>query len=58
LGHLVDFLYSLRGEIMVKRTKGTKVKFIFQGLHMTHVILAYVYNLKLRILDTPFSIAF
>jgi len=39
LGNLVDFLYSLGGEITVKGTKGTTVKFIFQGLHMTHVIL-------------------
>jgi hypothetical protein len=33
------------GEIVVKGTKGTKVKIIFQGLHMTHVIFVLVYNL-------------
>jgi hypothetical protein len=27
-----------QGENVVKRTKGAKVKVIFQGLHMTHVI--------------------
>jgi hypothetical protein len=46
------------GEIMVKGTKATKVKFLFQGLHMTRVIHALVYDLKLCILDTPFNIAF
>jgi hypothetical protein len=30
------------GEIMVKGAKGAKVKVLFQGLHMTHVILALV----------------
>jgi hypothetical protein len=42
----------------VKGAKGTKVKFIFQGLYMTHVIFELVYNFKLYILDTPFNIAF
>jgi hypothetical protein len=41
---------------MVKRGKGTKVKVIFQGLHMTHVIYVLVYNLKVYILDTEFNI--
>jgi hypothetical protein len=45
-------------EITVKRTKGTKVIFFFQGLHMTHVISMLVYNLKFYILNTPFNIAF
>ncbi len=31
------------GEIMVKGTKGTKVKVLFQGLYMTHVIIALIY---------------
>jgi len=49
---------SNKGEITVKGAKGTKVKVFFQGLHITHVILALVYNLKFCILDTPFSTAF
>jgi hypothetical protein len=43
---------------MVKGAKGAKVKVIFQGLQMTHVICTLVYNLKLCISDTSFSIAF
>jgi len=46
------------GEIIVKGAKGTKVKVLFQGLHMTCVIPVLVYNLKFFILDTPFSTAF
>jgi len=46
------------GEIMIKGAKGAKVKVIFQGLHMTHVILALVYNFKFCISDSPFNIAF
>jgi Na+/H+ antiporter NhaD/arsenite permease-like protein len=46
------------GEIMVKWAKGAKVKIFIQILHMTCVITALVYNLKLCILDTPFNIAF
>jgi hypothetical protein len=38
------FLCVLWGEIMVKKAKGAKVKVIFQGLHMIHVIFALVYN--------------
>jgi hypothetical protein len=45
-------------EIPVKRARGTKVKILFQGLHMTHVISVLVYNLKFCILDTPFNTAF
>jgi hypothetical protein len=33
-------------EIMVKGARGTKVKVIFQELHMTHGIFGLVYNLK------------
>jgi hypothetical protein len=33
------------GEIMVKRAKDAKVKIIFQGLQMTHVIYVFIYNL-------------
>jgi uncharacterized membrane protein YagU involved in acid resistance len=38
--------------------KGAKVKVIFQGLHMTHVIFTLVYNLTFCILNTPFSTTF
>ncbi len=37
---------------MVKGAKGTKVKVLFQGLHVTHVIFMLVYNLKFCILNT------
>jgi len=33
-------------EITVKGNRGTKVKVLFQGLHMTHVIFTLVDNLK------------
>jgi hypothetical protein len=42
------------GEITVKGARGTKVKVFFQGLHMTCVIFALVY--KLRILYFEYSI--
>jgi hypothetical protein len=45
------------GENMVKRTKGAKVKIIFQRLHMTHVIFMLVYDLLFNILDTQFNTA-
>jgi hypothetical protein len=45
-------------EITVKRIREVKVNVNFQGLHMTHVIFALVYNLKFCILDTPFNVAF
>jgi hypothetical protein len=38
--------------------KGAKVKVIFQGLHMTHVIFVLVYNFKLCISGTPFNTTF
>jgi hypothetical protein len=41
---------------MVKGIKDTKVKGLFQGLHMTHLISMLVYNLKFCILDTQFNI--
>jgi hypothetical protein len=44
------------GEVMVKGARGAKVKIFFQGLHMTHVIFALVYNLKFCILDASFNI--
>jgi hypothetical protein len=44
------------GEVMVKGARGARVKIIFQGLHMTHVIFALVYNLKFCILDASFNI--
>jgi len=40
------------GENIIKGAKGAKVKVLFQGLHMTHVIPVLVYNLKFCILDT------
>jgi hypothetical protein len=43
------------GENMVKGTRGVKVKVLFQGLHMTHVISTLVYNLVFSILDTQFN---
>jgi hypothetical protein len=46
------------GEITVKGAKVAKVKVLFQGLHMTRVIFALVYNLKLCISDTPFNNVF
>jgi len=58
LGSFGTLLDEQVGEIMVKRAKGAKVKVLFQGLHMTHVIFALVFNLKFCILDTPFNIAF
>jgi hypothetical protein len=36
---------SMKGENMVKRPRGIKVKILFQGLHMTCVIFVLVYNL-------------
>jgi uncharacterized membrane protein len=45
------------GENMVKGAKGAKVKVIFQGFHMTHVIFVLVYYLIFNILDTQFNIA-
>ncbi len=47
-----------KGEITVKGPKCTKVKVLFQGLHMTCVIFVLVYNLKFYNLETPFNIAF
>jgi hypothetical protein len=44
-----------KGENMVKGTKGTKVKVLFQGLHMTYVISTLVYNLNFFIMDTLFN---
>jgi hypothetical protein len=55
---LCDYGKFLKGEIMVKGTRDTKVKVFFQGLHMTCVIYAFVYNLKFCISNTPFNIAF
>jgi hypothetical protein len=43
---------------MVKEARGTKVKVLFQGFHMTGVIPAWVYNLKFCISNTPFNTAF
>jgi len=56
--HYLCHLTITLGEITIKEAKSAKVKVLFQGLHMTRVIPLLVYNLKLYILDTPFSIAF
>jgi hypothetical protein len=58
LGSFDILLDEQVGEIMVKGTRGAKVKVLFQELHMTCVIYVLVYNLKFYILDTPFNIAF
>jgi hypothetical protein len=36
---------------MVKRTNGTKVKILFQGLHMTSVVFMLVYSFESCILE-------
>jgi hypothetical protein len=61
---VVEFFQELRkelpkGENMIKRVKGTKVKVHFQELHMTCVIFVLVYNyFKNCILGIPFNISF
>jgi len=35
---------------------GTKVKVLFQGLHMTHVIYVLVYNLNFCYFDTNLTL--
>ncbi len=47
-----DIFWKWLGENMVKRTKGTEVKVLFQGSHMTHDIFVLVYNFKFCILNT------
>jgi len=46
----------LEGENTIKRDMGTKVKVLFQGLHMTHVIYVLVYNLKFCYFDTNLTL--
>ncbi len=46
------------GENMIKGTRGTKVKVLFQGLPIAHVIYVLVYNFKICILNTSFNITF
>jgi hypothetical protein len=48
----------MAGENTIERTKGAKVKFLFQWLHMTRILFMLNYNLKICILSTPFNIAF
>jgi hypothetical protein len=43
---------------MVKGVRGTNVKVLIQGLHMTSVVFVLVYNFIICILGTPFNIAF
>jgi hypothetical protein len=52
------FQSPYQGENTVKGAKGAKVKVIFQGLHMTHVVFVLVYNFKFYILSTPFNTTF
>jgi hypothetical protein len=49
---------SLLGENTVKGTKVAKIKFFFQGLHMTNVIFVLVYNFKICISSTVFNTSF
>jgi hypothetical protein len=49
------FQSPYQGENMVKGAKGAKIKVIFQGLHMTHVVFVLVYNFKICILNAPFD---
>jgi len=46
------------GEITVKGIRGAKVKIFFQGLRMTCVIFALVYNLQFCILDVQLNPTF
>jgi hypothetical protein len=46
------------GEVIVKGDMGAMVKVLFQGLHITHIIFSFVYNLKCCILVIKFNIAF
>jgi hypothetical protein len=46
------------GENIVKGAKGTKIKVIFQGLHMTHVIFVLIYNFKFCVSSTLFNTTF
>jgi hypothetical protein len=48
---------ALMGENMIKGVKGIKVNFLFQGLHMTHVVSMLVYNFKFCILGIALNIA-
>lgn len=48
---------TVLGENMVKGAKNAKVKVIFQGLHMTCVIIVVIYTLNFYIIDTQFNIA-
>jgi hypothetical protein len=52
------FEWKNASEITIKGAKGAKVNVNFQGLHMTNVIFALVYNLKFYILNTPFNVTF
>jgi len=54
----IDSILSHMGEITVKGAKGTKVKVLFQGAHMTCVIPRLVYNFKKFISDTSFNTTF
>jgi len=39
-------IFFKKVEYMVKKTKGNKIKVIFQRLHMTSVIFALIYDLN------------
>ncbi len=55
---LCDYGKILEGGITIKGITSTKVKVFFQGLQMTCVIYALVYNLKFCISNTPFNVSF
>jgi hypothetical protein len=52
LHHQTSFAQAILGENTIKKPRGAKVKVLFQGPYMTHVIFVLVYNLKFWILNT------
>ncbi len=46
----------LEGENTIKRARGTKVKVLFQGLHMTHVIMCWFITYNFVFWNTQFNI--
>jgi hypothetical protein len=57
---VLTFLKYFLGENTLKEARGTKIKILFQRLHMTRVIFVFVlvFNFKICISSTPFNIAF
>jgi hypothetical protein len=56
--HMAQGYRNHWGDNTVIGTKGTKVKVLFQALHMTCVISTLVYNLKFCILNLHFNAAY